>query len=203
MTVTAGEVFGGFDPVIEAVAARLEARVPDELVRLEAVYGRPVPPPGPGEPDLWRPPGLYARADRAILEPDDYPAVLVVPQHTDPAEVIDIADGAVVWSIPYVLRVWLMCRHYGGQGTEVAACRTRLAVGCLSALFRAPRLSGTMAVSLAGWRQSWSDVGVDDDDQSTLAAWWLELTVDSVESVSLDSIANADTLTLSVHPEAD
>lgn len=203
VTVEAGAVLGGFDPVIAAVAGRLETSVPAELDRLEVAYGRPVRLPGHGEEDLWRPPGLYARADRAVLEPDDYPAVLVVAQHTDPAEVVDLVDGAVVWRIPYVLRVWVMCRHYGGQGEEVAACRNRLALAVLQALFRAPRLSATMAVSLAGWRQSWSDVGVDDLDQSTVAGYWVELTVDATESVTGDTVARADTVTVVVHPEAD
>lgn len=201
MTVTPGEVLGGIDPVVDAVASRLEQRVPDELDRLETAYGRPVPRPTGGESDMWRPPGVYGRSDRSILEPDDYPAVLVVPQGSGEAVVIDIVDGAPVWRIPYVVRCWGFCRYYGAE--EVAACRNRLALGVLQAVIRAPKLTETLAVDLSGWRQSFSDVGVDDVDSSTVAGWWLEVTVNAVETVTLDSVAVAATVGLAVHPEAD
>lgn len=201
MTTAPGTVFDGVEPVVEAVAARLEVAVPDELARLEQVHGRPVPKPHRGEADQWRPPGLYARSDRAVLQPDDYPAVLVVPQNTEIALVVDIVDGAPVWRVPYRLRIWAFYRYQGAG--EVAACRNRLAVAILQALFRSPRLSDRLAVDLSGWRQSFSDVGVDERDESTHAGWWLEVLVNATETVTLDSVAVGETLSVAVHPEAD
>lgn len=202
MTLPPGRVFDGIEAVLAVVKARLAATVPDELARLEVAHGRPVPPPDdPAEPDLWRPPQLYATAPRAILEPDDYPAVYLDPLDTGLARITDVVDGAVEWSIPYSLRVWLMCRHYGTD--EVTACRNRLGLAVLSALFRAPRLDPLRAVALDGWRQSWSDVGIRDEDTSTVAGWWVQVTVNAVEAVTLDPVAVAETLTLTVHPEAD
>lgn len=205
-TVTPGLVFDGVDPVIEAVASRLEATVPAELDRLELVHGRPVPvlvPPEDPADDLWRLPQLYARSDRAVIEPDDYPAILVVPQATGQAEIVDWRLGAPVWRIPYQLRVWAFCRYFDNSGAGVAACRNRLALAARQSLLRAPRLTETMAVEQGGWRESFSDVGVDDRDQSTVAGWWLEVIVVAEECVTLDSIAQADTITVLAHPEAD
>lgn len=202
MTVEPGKVFDGVERTLAAVADRLEAEVPAELERLEAAHGSPVPATSiAGEPDLWRPPGLYARSDRSIIGPDDYPAILVVPQGTGVAEVIDVADGAVVWEIPYRIRIFGFCRYFGA--TEVAACRNRLALGVLQALFRSPRLADGIAVDPNGWNQSFSEAGVDDADQSSVAGWWLEVTVKSVETVTLDSLAAANVITVRVHPEAD
>lgn len=201
MTVEPGKVFDGVERALAAVADRLEASVPDELARLEDAHGSPVPPAVAGEPDLWRPPGLYARSDRAIIGPDDYPAVLIVPQGSGVAEVVDVADGAVVWEIPYRIRIFGFCRYFGAA--EVAACRNRLALGVLQALFRSPRLADGISVDLNGWSQSFSEAGVDDADQSSVAGWWLEVTVKSVETVTLDSLAAANVITVRVHPEAD
>lgn len=203
-TIVRGASLEGVEAVVAALADRLEARVPAELAKLEDAYGRPVPvlvAPDDPEFDLWRVPQLYGRTDRVILEPDDYPAVLVTPQATDEAMIIDVDGGAAVYRIPYRVRVWGFCRYYGAE--EVAACRNRLGLAILQALLTSPRLAEGLSVQLSGWRQSWSDVGVDDRDESTVAGYWLEFIVLADETVTLDTVALAGDVSVVVHPEAD
>lgn len=196
------ELLLGVTPVVEAIASRLEAEVPVELELLEERYGHPAPPPEEDDdPDLWRAPRLVARSDRQILEPDDYPALLVVPQATGRPVVQDLEGGSPVLVIPYSVRVWGFVRHWSPE--TVAACRNRLALGVEQAVFRNVRLDELRTVDLFTWSTSYSDVGVDDVDQSTFAGWWIDLLVHQREQIGLPALAPAGPqlgIEVTVHP---
>lgn len=199
MTSAPGGVLAGVERAVEAVAGRLEVAVPAELALLETVYGRPVQLDD-GGPDLWRPPGLYARGNRARIEPDDYPAVLVVPQ-ADSAQILEPVDGGPTYRIRYVLRVWAFCRFYGYE--DVAACRNRLALAIVQGVLRRPRLADGLAFDPTAWRSSYSDIEAAEDESSH-AGWWGEFIVVSDEALPGAQVARADTIGLAVHhPEAD
>lgn len=201
----ADEVLPGAEVLIRELMSRLEQQVPLELGLIETARGRPAPAPtDPGETDLWRPPGLYATSDRAILEPDDYPAVLGIVQHTLPARVVDIVDGRDVYVVPYVVRVWAFVRHWGYP--EVEACRSRLGAGVLQALLRRRQITPAIELLPGGWRTSYSEVGVSADDERSYGGWWVEFTAEQVEI--LGDVMRAPSgpvldIDLRVHPEAD
>lgn len=204
MPVIPGQVMPGVAPLVGAIVDRLTATIEDELDRLEAAFGRPVPvlvPPDDPASDLWRLPGLISGNPQARVEPDDYPAVLVVPQATESVDVADVVDGAAVFDVPYRIRVWAFCRYFTGPG--VVACRDRLGLAIRQSLFRRPRLDDTRHLDLGSWRESFSDVDVDERDQNTVAGYWLDLLAHQIETVTLDTLANANTITVAVHPEAD
>lgn len=200
------EVLDGADTVAEALRARLEAQVPAELALLEAAKGRPTPVPEDlSDPDLWRPPGLYAGEDRPNLQADDYPALLVVVQHTNPSRVIDMVEGRATRVVPYVVRTWALCRHWGWA--EVAAARNRLALGVESAYLRGLRLDAKRSIVADGWRTSYSDVGVGLEDERSYAGWWVEMVVEQTEHLGDPALAplpgNDLAIDLRVHPAAD
>lgn len=194
----ADDVLLGPDAALEVLVARLEAAIPVELELLEDRYGRPVPLPEPGEPDLWRPPPTIASSDRAILQPDDYPAVLAVLQRTEDVRQVDIVDGGPVMTVPYVIRVWAFVRHWDHD--NVTKARNRLATAIVQGLLRSVQLGPNHRLRRKGWRTSYSDVGVDDADQATYSGWWGEFTIDATEALSPAALGAADTIGTTARP---
>lgn len=201
------ELLAGCEPVLAALKARLEAGLPAERQLFEDAQGPPTPPPDdPDEADIWRLPGLYATEGRYNLQPDDYPAILVVPQRSLPTRIVDFHEGRATRIVPWVVRTWVLCRHWGYP--EVQAVRNRLAVVVEQTYLRRLHLNATMAIVAGGWTSSYSDVDVDDDDSRSYAGWWLEMIVESTEHLGDPQLAPAvpgDPLDVSlvVHPAAD
>lgn len=194
----ADDVLLGPDAALEVVLERLRTQLPVELALLEDRRGRPVPLPEPGDPDLWRPPPTIAGSDRAVLQPDDYPAILAVLQHTEEVRQVDIVDGGSVMVIPYVIRLWALVRHWDHE--TVTAARNRLALAILQTMLRSVQLGPDHRLRRKGWRTSYSDVGVDDTDQSTVSGWWGEFTIDARESLSPASLGTVDSIDTTTRP---
>lgn len=209
----AEEVIAGPQAVVDAITARLGAQVRVELSLLEAKLGRPVPAPtDPDEPDLWRipgtgddDPGLFASTPRVSIQPEEYPAFLTVLQGTRPTRIEDMDEGRPTRRVPYVLRTWVLCRHWGFE--EVSAARNRYAIAVEQVLLRSAVLGVGMEIKPDGWTSSYSDVDVADDDTRAYAGWWLEYVVESVEHLGDVMLAGGPDqplgITIQVHPEAD
>jgi len=191
----------GMGRVRALLVSRLQAQLPAELAGLELELGRPTPAPEDDDPDFWAPDqwwtgdpdsrGLIAATDRTRLEPEDYPAVLVVPRSTLEAQVVDLSLGRVERIVPYVVRTFVFVRHWGDE--EVAAARDRLALAVEQAYLRQLRLSPAAAFRAGdGWASSYSEVGVNPEDQRSYAGWYLDTIVDQAEQLADVMLAPGD-----------
>lgn len=145
------------------------------------------------------PPRFYAVEERARLEPDQYPACIVVPQGTDsfsPAEPGD--DGRPRWRAGYRLRIFLFAR--GSSYPEASAGRFRLVIAARSALIRRPRLSDDARLDVGTWSESYSDVEASRKDGSTFAGAYLEVVALVDEVLEDPPIGTADTIGATVEP---
>lgn len=190
----------GVSFALEALLGYLEANVPAELDRLDALLGRPIAAPTvDGVADPWRHPALYARTDRAVLEPDDYPAILGVAQDVPSVEVIDEDDGGRRLLIGYRIRLFAFTRAFtyddaGAARNRLAAAVTRvLAAGLGLATAGRARLRPT-------WTESFSEVGVDTADGRSYSGWYADVIVDSLEDLSREALGAADTIAVAVDP---
>lgn len=145
------------------------------------------------------PPRFYAVEERARLEPDQYPAVIVVPQGTDsfrPAEPGD--DGRPRWRVGYKLRVFMFAR--GSSYPEASAGRFRLVIAGRSALIRRPRLSDDARLDVGSWSEAYSDVEASCKDGSTFAGAYLEVVALVDEVLEDPPIGDADAIGATVEP---
>lgn len=204
----ADDFMHGIEAAMDRTFDYLAAAVPPIVARLDQLRGRPFPAPTGGEPDPWGPPKLYARTDRALLQPEHYPAVLGVPQGTEEVEHVDEVDGGIVLVIPYRIRLFVFVR--AGDHDSAAAARDRLALAITQALLVRPTLRTDAEYAARtqsgyqlrpfGWRTSYSEVGVDLEDQRHYAGWWIEFVVDAVEAASPAAIGTVDTIRVDVDP---
>lgn len=197
---------GGVELVLARLKARLEAQVPVEFALLNDLQGRPVPAATPGEDEAvdWRAPQLYAISHRGRLEPDDYPAVMLVPQATRASRVIGMEEGRPVRVVTYSVRLWLLLRFWGFD--EVQAARNRLATVIKQALYRQQHLGDGTTLLVDGWVESYSEADIDDDDGRSAAGWWVEFPVEQEERITDPELVpgpKPTELELVVHPEAD
>lgn len=183
----------GPELVAGAVAAGLEARLPVAFDDLTDALG---------ELDGLTPPVLYATADRYRLEPEHYPAVLVVPQNAGLFLPVDDGDtGGEEYRVRYLLRSFIFCR--GESFEEVAARRNRLMLAARLALFRHRQLTDDIVHVAPGngvtYRESYSEA-VRDRDRRSIAGGYIEHQVDAYEGASVAALGVANTIRVTLSP---
>lgn len=186
----------GAEGVGAAVVDSLQARMPAALSDLAASLG-----PLDGLED----PKLYAPTDRFRVLPEEYPAVLVVPQsvpRVTGAAIGDDGDERLVFR--YVERIYVFAR---GQGEEtVAGYRNRLMLAVRVVVLRKRQLAAGLSIDSpvdgGVYRESYSATGQARDKRS-VAAGWVEISVASVEGASIADLAVANTVATVLHPLPD
>jgi hypothetical protein len=184
----------GPEGAAQAVGARLALGLADQLAALEAAWGPA--PLGPPEPDTNLPPvgpKLIAVGDRSRLEPQEWPAVLIVLQRMGGsrlAEVLD--DGTKVFAHRYVLRTYGFAHS---QDWDAAA------LGAMRLLFlAAPRLDDDHVVDVTSLAESYAEVGSVRGTGRSVSRAHLELAVDALEPLSPSVAGRADTIQIVVSP---
>lgn len=179
----------GIDGAVEATRASLEVRVPTMLGLLQ----------GAEEVPGVEVPKLYGGEQRARIEPNQYPAVLVLPMDTVGVEAIDEDDEGLLWRFTYRLRCWTFARNQSYERTE-RACR-RLALAVREGLFVAPTLTEFHTLDRTYLRESFSGVGAGGArDTRAVAAAWVEVRVAAEERLSSLAPHLADTVVATVQP---
>lgn len=184
----------GPETVAAVVAAALEARMPTVLADLAA---------GPlGTLDGLEVPALYATSDRYRLEPEAYPAVLVVPQNAGTfLPVDDVDDGGEEYRVRYLVRSFMFAR--GESYEQVAGYRNRLILAGRLALFRRRQLTADVSHVAPGpgvtYRESLSEA-VRDRDRRSVAGGYIEHQVDVFEGTSVAPLGTASTIRVDLQP---
>lgn len=179
----------GIDGAVEVVRASLELRVPVALDLLQVAE----------EVEGVEKPKLYGGEQRSRIEPNQYPAVLVLPMDTVGAELIDEYDEGLLWRFTYRLRCWTFARNQSYERTE-RACR-RLALAVREGLFISPTLSEFHTLDRGYLRESFSGVGAGGSrDSRAVAAAWVEIRVTAEERLSSPDPHRADTVVATVQP---
>lgn len=197
----ADDVMGGVDATMAVLRAFLADRLPKVLTRLDDRYGPPVTPA-----DLWRPPQTYSDTHDPLLQPGDYPAVLTLPQSIETVEVAEQVDGGTALIVPYRIRILELVRQ--PTADDAVRARNRLVTATVQALLERPSLrtdaevdAGTPALRHwvpTGWRASFSDVGVDENDTDNYAGAFLDVTVNSYEAATPPPLGVVETVELEV-----
>jgi hypothetical protein len=190
----------GPEGAAQAVGARLALGLADQLAALEAAWGPA--PLGPPEPDTNLPPvgpKLIAVGDRSRLEPQEWPAVLIVLQRMGGsrlAEVLD--DGTKVFAHRYVLRTYGFAHSQDWDAAALGANRLTVAMRLL--FLAAPRLDDDHVVDVTSLAESYAEVGSVRGTGRSVSRAHLELAVDALEPLSPSVAGRADTIQIVVSP---
>lgn len=176
----------GMEGARGALAARLASQLSIEATALEAQLGL-----DPG--DLAHlVPNLISVAERSRIEPDEFPAVLIVGQTTRSRgsqgykRTFDPNTQAVEITREYRLRVYSTVRAEGYEETSID--RDRLSRMVWLALIRRPGVIAENArINVEDWQESFSAVSARDG--RTMAGSYLEVGVITNEAVRVDPTA--------------
>lgn len=189
----------GPDDAARLVAGRLERRVPLKLIELEGRLGLP--------PATIDRPRLYAAEERPQIELDLWPAIIVVPREAD-LILTDRVSGSETYDVNYRLRVYAFAR--GETFEETSTARHRLALAVREVILERPSLGDAGArVDVSGYRESYSDVDIEDRDGRSIAGAYAEFgliieeTMASVEGIGHPGPLTKQVLGLPAHPALD
>jgi hypothetical protein len=189
----------GPDSAAKLVAGRLEARVPLKITELETRLGLT-----PGSIEL---PRLYASEERPQIELDLWPAIIVVPQGSE-LRAVEILNAGIAYAVTYRLRVYSFAR--GQEFAETSTARHRLALAVREVLLERPSLGDPGArIDPSLYRESYSDVDVDERDGRSIAGAFAEVsliieeTMASIESIGHPGPLIPEATGLPPHPALD
>jgi hypothetical protein len=181
----------GPERATQAITDRLTADLPGRLARMETDLGLPagaLPVPQKIVPrDEWH------------LGVDDFPAVLIVAQDLVSLTPVDVGDEAGQrYRARYALRAYVWARGDHDADTDLA--RKRLTLAVRESLLALPSAGvDGLAVEPATIRESYSDVGVDEQTHATIAAAWIGFDAYQDELITdAAPVGSADALTVEV-----
>lgn len=177
-----------------------QANMPAKVAELVVRYNLdPTPPAGtPETPNTLIAPALYATEERADLESEEWPAVIVnalttgrvrwvdLDTATTPPGEVNLDAGATVYAFEYRLRGYVYVRGADYPDTDLA--RKRLLLGMRELLLvnldLDPAAPGTAIVDPGSITESLSGL-VPDLAGRTTAAGYIELTMRSYEAARI------------------
>lgn len=180
----------GPDAAGAALADRYRLELPDKLDALDARLGRVAI----DADDQVRAPRLVEVWDRGLLTLGDYPAVLVIPQAAENLRPAGIEGGAETFLLDYPCRVFAFNR--GADRLATAAGRSRLVLALRELTLARLRLGDWHRVTPRGYRESYSEVELDESD--AVAGVFLLVTVTAEEPLSDLTDHQAGTVVLDV-----
>ncbi len=168
---------GGVEAAVDAVVVHLEGAVPTHLDAIEAARGPVVEEVVPR---------LVAHSDRSRLEPEDYPALLVVPQEERDLRRVDIVDTGAVYEARYRLRIFGFVRGPARHWDATAQAQRRLASAVRLAWITRQDFLPDYRFELAGFRLSYSELAGAGQgrDQRSFGAFYADGIVVATERSS-------------------
>jgi hypothetical protein len=173
----------------------LAAGMPAKVAELNSRYGYS------GQNALPAP-KLYAPVVRDALEIAEFPALLADGRRADAPVMVDLIDGSGVYTIRYLIRIYLWVLAQSQE--QVIEHRDRLTQAVREVLLDGPQLDATGYVDTTSFVESYSDTAQRSDGR--LAGAFVELPVTLEETLTATPVATAEETTLTVlphHPALD
>jgi hypothetical protein len=175
--------------------AALANGMPAKVAELNARYGY--------HGDIALPaPKLYAPVPRDALEIAEFPALLTDGRRADTPTMVDLIDGSGVYTVRYLIRVYLWVLAQTQE--QVIEHRDRLTQAVREVLLDGPQLEATGYIDVTAFVESYSDTAQRSDGR--LAGAFVELPVTLEETLTATPVATAEEIDLTVlphHPALD